>query len=48
MCDLSPAGIAAGIGELLRDEGKRKRLGEAAACKHMAEEEELNKLLSLL
>ncbi len=44
MCDLSPAGI----GELLRDEGKRKRLGEAAACKHMAEEEELNKLLSLL
>ncbi len=48
MCDLSPAGIAAGIGELLRDEGKRKRLGEAAACKHRAEEEELNKLLSLL
>ena len=48
MCDLSPAGIEAGIGELLRDEGKRKRLGEAAACKHMAEEEELNKLLSLL
>lgn len=48
MRPLSPEGIAAGIRELLEDEEKRERLGEAAARKNMAEEEGLNKLLSLL
>lgn len=48
MCSLTPEEIAKGVRELLEDAGKRKCLGEAAALRKMAEEGELDKLLSLL
>ena len=48
MCSLTPEEIAKGVRELLEDAGKRKCLGEAAALRKMAEEGEMDKLLSLL
>ena len=48
MCSLTPEGIAEGVKILLEDEGKRARLGKAAAIKKTAGEKELDKLYSLL
>jgi len=48
MCSLSPEEICGRIKELLGDEGKRRRLGEAAASRKTADASEMDKLLSLI
>lgn len=48
MCELTPEAICDSITELLHDEEKRRRLGEAAARKYMDNADETYKLLSLL
>lgn len=48
MCSLTPEGICSGIIELLEDEEKRRRLGEAAALKKLTDESEIRKLLALM
>ena len=48
LCELSPEGIRDAILRLIEDHELRKRLGEAASHKSMAEEEELNRLLELI
>lgn len=47
-CCLTPEGIASGIMELLTDDAKRKRLGQAASGRTMAYQEEIKQLLELL
>lgn len=48
LCKLQPEAVCDGILKLIRDEGKRKRLGQAASEKKLTDEEEINKLLSLI
>ena len=48
LCELTPEAICAGIKSLLHDEGKRRRLGQAAAKKKISDVRELEKLLTLL
>lgn len=48
LCELTPQAIAGNIAELLKDEAKRKRFGQAAARKTAAPQEELEKMLKLL
>lgn len=48
LCGFSTEGIAGSIISLMEDEGKRKRLGTAAAKKRLENKEELQQLLDLL
>lgn len=48
LCELTPQAIADSVVELLKDEGKRTRLGQAAAKKTTAQKEEIGKLLRVL
>lgn len=48
LCDLTPQAIADHISELLKDEGKRRALGQAAAAKGMGTKQDLQRLLELL
>lgn len=48
LCELTPEKIAFSILDLIEDEGKRKRLREAAAKKSIVHEEELQQLTELL
>ncbi len=48
MCELTPESIRDGVLELLQDDEKRKRLGDAAAQKQIMNRSEINKLLSLI
>lgn len=48
LCELTPEKIASSILDLIEDEGKRKRLREAAAKKSIVHEEELQQLTELL
>ncbi len=48
LCDMEPEAICNGIVELLSDEEKRRQFGEKAAKRHVAEENAIEKLLSLL
>lgn len=48
LCGLTPRAVADSAAMLLRDEEKRKRLGQAASEKKTAQKEELEKLLRFL
>lgn len=48
LCGFSTEGIAGSIISLMEDEGKRKRLGTAAAKKRLENKEEMQQLLDLL
>lgn len=48
MCELTPEAICEGIITLLKDAEKRRVYGEAAAKRHMAENTEIDKLISLI
>lgn len=48
LCDLTPEAVCAGIEELLNSEDKRRRYGQAAGEKNLADPEELKKLLGLI
>lgn len=48
LCDMNPEAIAEGIMELLEDEMKRKGFGEMASRRHLTEDSQIEKLLSLL
>ena len=48
LCGFSTEGISKSIILLMEDEGKRKRLGEAAAGKQLENEQEMQMLLDLL
>lgn len=48
LCGFSTEGIAGSIISLIEDEGKRKRLGTAAAKKRLENKEEMQQLLDLL
>lgn len=48
LCGFSTEGIAGAIISLIEDEGKRKRLGDAAAKKRLENEEEMQQMLDLL
>lgn len=48
LCELTPRAVADSIAGLLADDEKRKRLGQAAARKTTAQEEEIAKLLRLV
>ena len=48
LCELTPRAVADSAAMLLRDEEKRKRLGQAASEKKTAQKEELEKLLRFL
>lgn len=48
LCELTPEGICDGVLELLGDAEKRVAYGQAAARRHLTQESEIDKLLSLL
>lgn len=48
LCEMTPEGICRCVRELLEDEEKRKRFGQAAASKKLADVREIEKLLSLI
>lgn len=48
LCPLTPEGIADSIESLLRDEDRRKRLGEAAGKKDLGHGEQIHTLLELI
>lgn len=48
LCELSPAAVCAAVRELLDDEDKRRRFGEAAAGKNDGGAAEIEKLLCML
>ncbi len=48
LCELTPQGIADSIRELLGDEEKRKRLGQAAGRKYQEQDQDMGRLLELL
>lgn len=48
MCELTPQGICEGVLALLNDSEKCKEYGQAAAKRHMTEDTEIDKMLSLL
>ena len=48
LCELAPRAIADSIAALLKDEDRRKRLGQEAAKKTTAQREEIQKLLRVL
>lgn len=48
LCELTPEAVCQGVKGLLRDEEKRKRLGQAAAEKQISDVREIEKLLELL
>lgn len=48
LCDMTPEAIAEGVMELLEDEKKRKEFGRMAARRHLSENAQIEKLLSLL
>lgn len=48
LCRLEPEAVCDSILELLREEEKRRRLGRAASEKPLANESEINKLLSMI
>lgn len=48
LCELAPRAIADSIAALLKDEDRRKRLGQEAAKKTTAQKEEIQKLLRVL
>ena len=48
MCGLTPEDICNGVRELIRDEEKRKKLGNAASRKKITDGTEIDKLLSLM
>ena len=48
MCELTPEGIYEGVLTLLKDKDKREQYGQEAAKRHMTENTEMDKLLSML
>lgn len=48
LCDMTPEAICAGVLELLSEKEKSRKYGEMAAKRHMTENVEIAKLLSLL
>lgn len=48
LCELTPEAICENVRDLLHDEGKRKRMGQAASQKTLTDTKEIEKLLRLL